>query len=302
VDTDVLSVDKFKMAQVVRNLISNSLKFTPKSGKITVTPAFEPVTRDGGKWRGTFSLSVADSGAGISEENQQRLFKEVVQFNPEKLQGGGGSGFGLFICKKIVSIHGGDITVFSEGEGCGTTFTITLPMSRSQSMVEGVFTPVRNLLQRMKSLEPAPSVRSLAFSRAPPSHSQPAGPLSPVGLGGGRDRLAREGSNLSRGGRRGSAASAQVGGGPVREGSNIGPRATPASPLRERPSQVDISSPEPDKSAVLRPACAAAAAEGVDGASALAAGRQEALIVDDSLINLKVVAPLFTCLRGDHRH
>ena len=107
----------------------------------------------------------------------------------------------------------------------------------------------------------------------------------------------------------------------MREGSNTGrPRATPASPLRERPGQVDISSPEPDKSAVLRPACApaaaadaAAAAEGVEGvdgapapapAPAPAAARKEALIVDDSLINLKVV-PHFTCPRADrpdHHH
>jgi hypothetical protein len=63
---------------------------------------------------------------------------------------------------------------------------------------------------------------------------------------------------------------------------------------------VDISSPEPDKATVLRPACApAAASEGVDGASAPAAGRKEALIVDDSLINLKVVQFLFLYASGE---
>ena len=50
-------------------------------------------------------------------ENQKRLFGEIIQFNPEKLQAGGGSGFGLFIAKGITDLHGGDISVFSKGEG-----------------------------------------------------------------------------------------------------------------------------------------------------------------------------------------
>ena len=71
------------------------------------------------------------SGAGISEENQKKLFNEIVQFNPEKLQGGGGSGFGLFICKGIVDLHNGAIRVTSEGEGKGSTFSLELPMRRA---------------------------------------------------------------------------------------------------------------------------------------------------------------------------
>ena len=65
--------------------------------------------------QGMLRISVIDSGAGISLENQKRLFTEMVQFNPEVLQGGGGSGFGLYICKGIVDLHGGTIDVFSEG-------------------------------------------------------------------------------------------------------------------------------------------------------------------------------------------
>jgi CheY-like chemotaxis protein len=84
--------------------------------------------------KGMLRITVTDTGAGISPENQKKLFKEVVQFNPEKLQGGGGSGFGLFLCSKIVDVHGGSISVFSEGEGKGTTFTLELPMSRGAQL------------------------------------------------------------------------------------------------------------------------------------------------------------------------
>ena len=69
-----------------------------------------------GTVRGTLHIHVTDSGAGISEENQKKLFNEIVQFNPEKLQGGGGSGFGLFICKGIVDLHNRQLRVISDGE------------------------------------------------------------------------------------------------------------------------------------------------------------------------------------------
>ena len=80
-------------------------------------------------------ISVIDSGAGISTENQKKLFKGVIQFNPEKLQSGGGSGFGLYICKGIVDLHEGFLSVFSEGEGLGSTFTVQLPMEKMSNKV-----------------------------------------------------------------------------------------------------------------------------------------------------------------------
>jgi signal transduction histidine kinase/CheY-like chemotaxis protein len=179
-ESDIVHIDKFKMDQVVRNLISNALKFSPRGTKVTVEAWIEkaetqstaiersvsvrnPIQRristsvllsrrfsenvSNKSVRTTHLIpasnsisdpdpdmlvvSVTDQGAGISHENQQRLFKEIVQFNPEKLQAGGGSGFGLFITKGIVDLHGGAISVFSVGEGHGCTFTVSIPMVRN---------------------------------------------------------------------------------------------------------------------------------------------------------------------------
>ena len=179
---DSIFVDKFKMVQVIRNLISNALKFTPRGGTMTIEAKFlqgmdeindlafsNSVSTAKPSWStssvgmgyrfrrkthhttgainvecksqtdgaestdGYLVVVVTDSGAGISAENQKRLFKDIVQFSPEKLQAGGGSGLGLWITGGIVELHGGDISVFSEGEGTGCSFTVKIPMIRSHA-------------------------------------------------------------------------------------------------------------------------------------------------------------------------
>lgn len=73
-------------------------------------------------------VEVKDGGFGLSLENQRKLFHNVVQFNAKSQQGGGGSGFGLWISKKIADMHGGEIGVHSDGEGTGSTFYFTIPL------------------------------------------------------------------------------------------------------------------------------------------------------------------------------
>lgn len=76
---------------------------------------------------GNLSITVTDSGPGLSEAQLQLMFCEGVQFNPNELQAGQGSGLGLWISKEIVSRHEGKISVTSDGIGLGSTFTVTLP-------------------------------------------------------------------------------------------------------------------------------------------------------------------------------
>ena len=92
-------VDEPRFTRVIANLVSNALKFTPQGGTVTVTPMVVevgPADRPEGPKKYRLRISVKDSGAGISKENQELLFKNVVQFNSAKLQNGGGSGFGLW--------------------------------------------------------------------------------------------------------------------------------------------------------------------------------------------------------------
>lgn len=77
---------------------------------------------------GWLRIDVIDQGPGIAVENQNRLFNEIIQFNPGELQDGKGSGIGLWISSRIVDLHGGGLSMQSGGLGCGCTFTLTLPI------------------------------------------------------------------------------------------------------------------------------------------------------------------------------
>jgi hypothetical protein len=74
-------------------------------------------------------IKVVDSGVGIEKADLGKLFRDIVQFNPNENQGGGGSGLGLWVSSKIIDLHGGLVSVHSEGIGRGCTFAIELPLS-----------------------------------------------------------------------------------------------------------------------------------------------------------------------------
>lgn len=134
--------DVVRITQVLRNLVSNAIKFTPEGKNIYVTS--EWVNRDEHPSRkhfegknkedveifrgGKLVVKVKDEGAGMSKEQLSKLFGQGVQFNVNDLQAGNGSGLGLYIAKGIVEQHGGSLTCDSEGLGKGTTFTMTLPL------------------------------------------------------------------------------------------------------------------------------------------------------------------------------
>eukprot|EP00599_Poterioochromonas_sp_BG-1_P014558 CAMPEP_0173158428 /NCGR_PEP_ID=MMETSP1105-20130129/16334_1 /TAXON_ID=2985 /ORGANISM="Ochromonas sp., Strain BG-1" /LENGTH=706 /DNA_ID=CAMNT_0014076321 /DNA_START=684 /DNA_END=2804 /DNA_ORIENTATION=+ len=153
VNDAIVSVDVTKFNQVIRNLVSNALKFTPKGGRVTTSCTLVPLSKNDDHIHfaevpmniqdrleqlsppplGYVRVSVQDSGAGISLENQKMLFNQFIQFSPEKLQNGQGSGLGLWIVSNIMHLHGGRIGVYSEGEGKGATFVADLPIIRMET-------------------------------------------------------------------------------------------------------------------------------------------------------------------------
>ncbi len=125
IDPDVpsrLMGDPGRLRQVVGNLVSNAVKFT-SSGHVLVT------TRLGGRAEGRVSIqiSVTDTGPGISQDAQKRLFQPFSQADASTSRKFGGTGLGLVLCRRIIAGMGGGLDLLSE-EGRGSTFTVSLEL------------------------------------------------------------------------------------------------------------------------------------------------------------------------------
>ncbi|MGB7857260.1 MAG: ATP-binding protein, partial [Pseudolabrys sp.] len=116
-----LTVDPMRLRQILLNLLSNACKFT-KEGEVKLK-ARRVV--DGRDW---IELAVADSGIGMTAEQQAKLFEEFTQADAATAQRFGGTGLGLAITRKLARMMGGDVTVASEA-GKGSVFTVRLPGS-----------------------------------------------------------------------------------------------------------------------------------------------------------------------------
>src|SRR5205085_9205022 len=115
-----------KLTQAVINLISNSLKFTPKKGLISVGAQ---IVRNG-ELPQAIVITVTDSGMGIKATELQQIWDKYKQSGNKSLRGGGGTGLGLYIVKQVVEAHGGEVTVASI-EGVGTSMVLKLPVTRA---------------------------------------------------------------------------------------------------------------------------------------------------------------------------
>jgi PAS domain S-box-containing protein len=121
------SCDTNRMQQVVWNLLTNAVKFTPQGRTVRVTLARE---------RSTAQIRVSDEGQGIRPELLPYVFDRFRQADSSTRRKFGGLGLGLSIVKHIVEAHGGTVRAESVGEGCGAAFTVTLPV-RAVQIVQG---------------------------------------------------------------------------------------------------------------------------------------------------------------------
>lgn len=116
----IVSADHSRLQQVVWNLLSNALKFTPAGGTIRVTIASD---------RQAAELRVSDTGRGMDQETQRHIFRRFWQGENTTTRSAGGMGIGLALARHIVELHGGAIAAESAGPDRGSTFTVTLPLA-----------------------------------------------------------------------------------------------------------------------------------------------------------------------------
>jgi CheY-like chemotaxis protein len=116
----VVRGDLLRLTQVMTNLLNNACKYTPPEGRIEVE-----VHQDGGN----AVVSVCDSGVGIAPDLLSRVFDLFTQEDRSLDRAEGGLGLGLAIVTRLVEMHGGSIAAHSAGPGCGSKFTITLPLA-----------------------------------------------------------------------------------------------------------------------------------------------------------------------------
>jgi two-component system, OmpR family, phosphate regulon sensor histidine kinase PhoR len=121
-----ITADEDLLSQVWLNLLHNSIKFTPNGGSVCISQC----RQDGG-----IVLTIADTGIGISTEDQVHVFERFYKADKSRERTHEGSGLGLAIAKKIIEMHHGTISLTSEA-GVGTTFTISLPIEQAGNDAE----------------------------------------------------------------------------------------------------------------------------------------------------------------------
>ena len=122
-----ITADELRLKQILYNLLSNASKFTPDGGTIRLhahlleeaEPALE--------------VSVSDSGIGIAAEHQEKVFEAFYQVRHGTVNKTPGTGLGLSLVAQLVAMHGGRVSVQSEGEGRGSRFTFTIPINARKS-------------------------------------------------------------------------------------------------------------------------------------------------------------------------
>jgi signal transduction histidine kinase len=125
-DLPIITTDAGKCQQILYNLLSNAIKFTPAGGSVTVSAAVEAAQGEGAGTK-EVTIAVADTGPGIAEADQQRIFEKFYQSDRSLTKESAGAGLGLSIAKDLTALLGGRLTLKSS-PGQGAVFALHLPL------------------------------------------------------------------------------------------------------------------------------------------------------------------------------
>lgn len=114
----LIEADRIKFKQIFYNLLSNAVKFTPEGGRVTTKLEVNEIE---------LCAQVIDTGIGISEADQAKLFAPFTQIDTSKSRRYGGTGLGLALTQRLIALHGGELSVSSQ-EGKGSVFTLSIPL------------------------------------------------------------------------------------------------------------------------------------------------------------------------------
>ena len=121
--------DHTRLLQIITNLLNNAVKYTPAGGTLKLTLSATPTT---------VALRVADSGMGLRVDQLERVFELFTQGERSLARSEGGLGVGLTLVRRLVELHGGTVTAFSDGVGLGSTFEVLLPLVAEERVPEAV--------------------------------------------------------------------------------------------------------------------------------------------------------------------
>jgi len=147
-----LEADATRLEQILTNLLDNAAKYTPPKGHIAVMASRE---------ENDVLLRVRDTGLGISPEMLPRVFDLFAQADPSLAHSQGGLGIGLTLVQKLTELHGGTVTVHSEGLGRGTEVVVRLPLGTPSQMPGAPVTERRSRSRHVLVIEDNPDAREM---------------------------------------------------------------------------------------------------------------------------------------------
>jgi signal transduction histidine kinase len=161
-DLPLIETDLAKFKQVLFNLVSNSIKFSPADSTITISARFIGATQE----EGSINVSVADEGIGIDPQHHEMIFEEFRQIDATVRREFGGTGLGLALVKRFVELQGGRVSLESS-PGRGSTFSFRLPVRSRAAVVSRIASSSSRTIRTPTTSSPRRSVPPATPRRAP---------------------------------------------------------------------------------------------------------------------------------------